>query len=268
MSEWSRERRGSPRQLGPHGQTSRRLCRFGGEAPPPPPATGAPHALPPPFAAISPSAAAPMRRRAHRPAPSSICGLSAAAAASASSSATSGGRSGSSPTRSSNVGACGARRRSRSNWASTREISRSRHSWRSAVSHRCRAAAAAAAGARAEAHNCVGLRRVSQRLATPPPSTRETTSSTCENLASSTCSPYSSSTSHASSLVRAPCQAIRLSAPYVDRSCAARSVTHASHMSCCSRGIFEYLRSTYSCLSAGMAGAGLFFSGCGAPGNR
>mmetsp|Transcript_13449 Transcript_13449/g.40784 ORF Transcript_13449/g.40784 Transcript_13449/m.40784 type:complete len:276 (-) Transcript_13449:95-922(-) len=86
-------------------------------------------------------AAAPIRRRAHRPIPSSVLGLSAAAEASASNSDISDGNSGRSATRSSKGMPACAFRRSRSICKSKLEIPRSSSTWRIECSQRRRAAA-------------------------------------------------------------------------------------------------------------------------------
>mmetsp|Transcript_47413 Transcript_47413/g.94606 ORF Transcript_47413/g.94606 Transcript_47413/m.94606 type:complete len:202 (+) Transcript_47413:504-1109(+) len=95
-------------------------------------------------------------------------------------------------------------------------------------------------------HPYVGRSRVSHRLATPPPNTRETTSSVIEKRSSRIRSAWLRSTSHTSSRWLHPCHVMRFSMPNFSISCAARAVRHASIMRCFSRGILVYLSRIYS----------------------
>mmetsp|Transcript_7421 Transcript_7421/g.13935 ORF Transcript_7421/g.13935 Transcript_7421/m.13935 type:complete len:395 (+) Transcript_7421:976-2160(+) len=99
---------------------------------------------------------------------------------------------------------------------------------------------------RSSSHFSVGLRRVSQRFATPPPSTRDTRSSNWLNRSTRTWSEKSSSLSQSSSFVLTPSHANSSSRLNSSRSSAMRAHLHASTMRCSSRPICVYLSSTYS----------------------
>mmetsp|Transcript_66808 Transcript_66808/g.150907 ORF Transcript_66808/g.150907 Transcript_66808/m.150907 type:complete len:391 (+) Transcript_66808:793-1965(+) len=122
----------------------------------------------------------------------------------------------------------------------------SRTVWLSAPSRRAFRSRSSLRARQSASHFWMGCSRVSQRLATPPPKTRDTKSSTFANRSTRTSSPKSSRMSHTCLASEHPCHAIRSSMPNSSINWAARAARQASTTNCSSRGRRGYLASTYS----------------------